>query len=66
MWRRGGRAWHDVGVYIGPVIIVIVLVIAIPVGVLISGGVMAGILGTFLRNDADTRYEGTEYIDLGK
>jgi len=51
---------------LGPIIIVIVLVVAIPVGVLISGGVFAAVLGTFLRNDADGRYEGTEYVELGK
>lgn len=51
---------------LGPIIIVIVLVVAIPVSVLISGGVFAGVFGTFLRKDADERYEGTEYVELGK
>ena len=64
MWPGPAGAWHDGPV--GPAIIVIVLVVAIPVGVLISGGVMAAVLGTFLRNDADTRYEGTEYVELSR
>jgi hypothetical protein len=50
----------------GPVIILIVSFVAIPVGVLVSGGVFAGVFGTLLRNDADTRNEGTEYVELGK
>lgn len=64
MWPRAGPAWHDVPV--GPAIIVIVLVVAIPVGVLVSGGVMAAILGTFLTKDGDARYEGTEYVEIGR
>lgn len=62
--RRPAPCQHEP--VLGPIIIVIVLVVAIPVGVLISGGVFAGILGTFLRNDADARFEGTEYVDLGR
>lgn len=63
---RDRRTWHHEDVYIGPAIIVFVLIVAIPVGVLITGGVLAGILGTFLRSDADARYEGTEYVELGR
>ena len=51
---------------LGPIIIVIVLVVAIPVGVLVSGAVMAAVLGTFLRNDADARFEGTEWVEMGR
>lgn len=61
--RRRACQHEDV---LGPIIIVIVLVVAIPVSVLISGGVFAGVLGTFLRNDADARYEGSEYVELGR
>lgn len=47
------------------VIIVFVLVVAIPVAVLISGAVAAAALGWLLKSDADQRYEGTEYLDMG-
>jgi hypothetical protein len=56
---------HHVGV-IGVAIIVVVLVIAIPVAVLVSGAFGAGILGFFLRDDAEERYEGTEYLEMGR
>ncbi len=49
---------------IGVAIIVVVLVIAIPVGVLMSGAVGAGIIGFFLRKDVDTTHEGSELVDL--
>lgn len=47
------------------VIIVIVLVVAIPVAVMMTGAIVAGILGWLAKSDAETRYEGTEYIDMG-
>lgn len=50
---------------IGPAIIVLVLLVLIPVGVLVSGGVLAGVLGTFLTKDAVDRNEGNEYVELG-
>lgn len=46
-------------------IIVIVLVVAIPVGVLVSGAVAAAILGWLAKSDVEERYEGTEYVDMG-
>ena len=49
---------------LGAAIIVIVIVIAIPVAVLVSGGVGAGIIGHFLRDDADKAHEGSELVDL--
>lgn len=64
-WPAVGRACND-GAVTGPVIILIVLFVAIPVGVLVSGGVFAGVFGMLLRNDADTRNEGTEYVELGR
>ena len=49
---------------IGVAIIVVVLVIAIPVAVLMSGAAGAGIIGFFLRKDADSSHEGSELVDL--
>ena len=48
---------------IGAIIIVVVL-LAIPVGVFLSGGVLAGVLGHFLTRDVEAEYEGTEYVGL--
>jgi hypothetical protein len=48
----------------GAVVIVVILLIAIPVGVIMSGAVMAAILGYFLRDDAEARHEGSELIDI--
>ncbi len=49
---------------LGAAIIVIVLVIAIPVAVLMSGSIGALIIGWFLRSEADATHEGSELIDL--
>ncbi|MCU1371046.1 MAG: hypothetical protein JWO77_2240 [Ilumatobacteraceae bacterium] len=46
----------------GPVIIVIVLIAAIPISVLISGAVASGLLGYFLKEEAETSHEGSELI----
>lgn len=47
----------------GVVAIVIVLLL-LPVLVLMSGGVFAGVIGFFLGRDADKRHEGSELLDL--
>jgi hypothetical protein len=49
---------------LGAAIIVFVLVIAIPVSVLMSGGFGAAVIGWFLRDDAEARHEGSELVDL--
>lgn len=49
----------------GPAIIVIVLVIAIPVSLMITGAVIAALLGGTLKKDIDEEYEGTEHLTLG-
>jgi hypothetical protein len=48
------------------VIIVFVLVIAVPVGVLVSGAVGAALLGWLIKGDVDEVYEDTEYLELGR
>jgi hypothetical protein len=48
---------------LGVVIIVVLLVVVVPVGVLISGGVLSGIIGFFLKRDAEATHEGSELID---
>ena len=48
----------------GAILIIIVLVAIIPVLVIISGGVLAGVIGTMLKINGDKTHEGSELIDL--
>ena len=57
-------AMSSLPTWVGPAIIVVTLLVLIPVGVMVSGGVLAGILGFFAKKDVDEEYEGTEYIEL--
>ncbi len=47
---------------IGPIGIAIVLIVVIPVSVLVSGAVASGLLGYFLKEEAETTHEGSELI----
>ena len=47
----------------GPAIIIVVLLAAIPIAVLMSGGVASGLLGYFLKEEAETTHEGSELIE---
>ena len=49
---------------LGAAIMVFVLVIAIPVGVMVSGALGSVIIGWVLRTDVDDRHEGSELLDL--
>ncbi|NLA36164.1 MAG: hypothetical protein GX868_10855 [Actinobacteria bacterium] len=49
---------------LGAIIIVIALLVVIPVGVMVSGGAIAGIISFFVQKEADARHEGSELIDL--
>jgi hypothetical protein len=51
---------------IGAIVMAVVIVIAIPVGVLMSGAVAAALLGTAATSDAEARYEGSELLELNK
>ena len=51
---------------IGAIILAIVIVIAIPVGVLMSGGVAAAIIGHFLKEEGEASHPGSELIDLNR
>lgn len=48
----------------GAIAIVIILVIAIPVGVLVSAAAVAGIIGWLLKTEVDEEYEGTELLEI--
>ncbi len=56
-------ATGDDGAMVGPIIIVVVLLIAIPVGVLMSGGVAAALLGGLVNADVDRSHEGSELLE---
>lgn len=48
----------------GAVVMILVLVVVIPVGVLISGGVVAGVIGHVLRRNAEKTHAGSELVEL--
>jgi hypothetical protein len=48
----------------GPAIIIVILVVAIPVSVIMTGALIAAALGWFLRTDVETTHEGSELLDL--
>ena len=50
---------------LGVVALVLAFLVGIPI-FLMSMGAIAGILGTFLKDDAEDRYTGSELIDLNK
>jgi hypothetical protein len=49
---------------VGALVIAVVLVVVIPVGFLITTGIVAALLGQTVKTDVDKRFEGTEYLDL--
>ena len=49
----------------GAVAIVIVLLL-IPIGFLVSMGVLAGVLGQLLTRDGEARHEGSELLELNR
>jgi hypothetical protein len=48
----------------GAILIIIVLVAIVPVLVIVSGGVLAAVIGTVLKINGDKTHEGSELIDL--
>jgi hypothetical protein len=49
---------------LGTVVFLVILVVAIPVSVAMSGAVVAGILGWSLRDNGEATHEGSELIEL--
>lgn len=43
---------------IGPLLIVLVMIFAIPLGTMLGGAVWSGLMGLLLADDADKRNEG--------
>ena len=48
----------------GALVVVFVVVVVIPVGVLVTGAVMAAVLGHSLRRNAEVTHPGSELTDL--
>jgi hypothetical protein len=48
----------------GALVITIVLLVVIPVGVILTGAAVAGILGWALKDNGEATHEGSELIDL--
>jgi hypothetical protein len=51
---------------VGAIVLAVILVVVFPVVVALSGAGAAGILGFFLKGDAEKRYEGSELIDINR
>ncbi|MGQ0831412.1 MAG: hypothetical protein ACT4OV_07020 [Microthrixaceae bacterium] len=49
---------------LGTVIFLVILVIAIPVSVAMTGALVAGVLGWSLRDNGEVTHEGSELIEL--
>ena len=42
----------------------VAVLLLIPVAVIMTGAVIAGLLGFFVKKDVDSSYEGSEYLEL--
>jgi hypothetical protein len=49
---------------LGALILALVILVILPVTLMVSGGVLAALLGWFAKEDAEARYEGSELLDL--
>ena len=64
---KRGRSWaKNVGVDLGPFIMVFVLVIGLPVMFLMTGAAIAAVLSLALKANAEATHEGSELIDLNR
>ncbi len=48
----------------GPAILLVVLLVAVPVGLMVTGAVIAAIFGVTLKKDIDEEFDGTEHLSL--
>jgi len=49
---------------LGAIILTVIIIVAIPVSVMMTGGIVAAILGWSLKEDGEQRHEGSELIDI--
>lgn len=50
----------------GTVVIIILLAVVVPVLIIMSGLVVAGLLGSILKKDVDLEHEGSELLELSE
>jgi hypothetical protein len=48
----------------GALVIAVILLVVIPVSIILTGAVVAAILGTTLKENGEATHEGSELIDL--
>jgi hypothetical protein len=48
---------------LGAILMLIALLIVIPVAVIISGGILAGVIGTLFKVNAEKTHEGSELLE---
>jgi hypothetical protein len=51
---------------IGPILLSVFILVVFPIGLSVSGMVIAALHGVFATKDAEARYEGTEILELSK
>ena len=49
---------------LGAIIIAVIILIAIPVAIMLTGAIVAGILGWSLKDNGEVTHEGSELIEL--
>ena len=49
---------------VGAVLVIIALLVVIPVSVIMTGGIAAGLISHVLRVDVEKSHEGSELLDL--
>jgi hypothetical protein len=64
-WRRG-PGWGRHRVVAGVVIIVFVLVVVLPIVFILSGLLVAIVLGAALKQNGEATHAGSELIDLNR
>jgi hypothetical protein len=51
---------------IGPILIAVFLLVLFPIGISVSGAIVAALHGTLGSKDAEARFEGSELLELSK
>lgn len=49
---------------VGAVLMVVALVVVLPIVIIISGGILSGLVGFFVKTDVDASNEGSELLEL--
>ena len=63
--RQPARRWQT-AFMLGAVLMILLLVVVMPVGILLSGAVVAALLGGLLKRDVDDTHQGSELLDLSE